>query len=369
MPKPSQPTSTSSSLLEKTHQSNHPNRYLLELKNLNKEYDGNIVLKNVSVTFNHPEFVSLLGPSGCGKTTLLRIIAGFETPNGGDVLFNGAVINFLPAHKRHINTVFQNYALFPHLNVFDNISYGLKLQKVPNIVERTQKMLRIVNMEGFEHKKIQELSGGQQQRVALARALAVGPEIILLDEPLSALDKNLRSRMQIELKKIQRETKILFIFVTHDQEEALSISDKIILINNGEIQQIGAPTEIYNEPNSTWVARFIGHSNIISGTFIKQNWIMFDKRKFHCQERNLKPNTNINILIRPEDIELVTPTRGYFQGVVRSTSFKGVHWEVVVKTEFRQYLVHTTKQPSTTTQLVGIRWHLDDIHLMPDDHE
>ena len=280
---------------------------LIQFKNIVKEFDGNLVLKGINLDIYENEFVTLLGPSGCGKTTLLRILGGFLTPDKGQVMFDGADICELPPYKREINTVFQKYALFPHMNVYDNVAFGLKIKKEPKdvIEQKVKRMLKLVGLEDFGPRRINEMSGGQQQRVAIARALVNEPSVLLLDEPLGALDLKLRKEMQHELKKIQQEVGITFVFVTHDQEEALTMSDKIVVMKEGTIQQIGSPTDIYNEPANEFVARFIGESNIIDGVMIQDKEVMFEDKKFACLDAGFAPNEKVDVVIRPEDLDIV----------------------------------------------------------------
>lgn len=340
---------------------------ILELRNVSKEYDGKIILKGISLNIHEGEFLTILGPSGCGKTTLLRLIAGFEKPNNGQILFNGKDLIKIPIHKREVNTIFQSYALFPHLNVFDNIAYGLKLKKISKdkIKKEVIKALSLVKLEGFEDKDINDLSGGQKQRIAVARALVLNPKILLLDEPFAALDLKLRQQMQLELKKIQREVDITFIFITHDQEEAFTMSDRVVVMNNGQIQQIGSSEDIYNEPENKWTAQFVGSSNVIEdGIFLKDNWVEFDGKKFKCVDRGFGNNeSNIDIIIRPEDIDLDKPDQGFFNGVVKNTIFKGVVWEILVTVKKRKWLIHTTDF-FAIGDIVSLRWNVEDIHIM-----
>lgn len=340
---------------------------ILQLRNVSKEYDGKIVLKGISLNIHEGEFLTILGPSGCGKTTLLRLIAGFEKPNNGEILFNGKDLIKIPIHKRQINTIFQSYALFPHLNVFDNVAYGLKLKKInkDKIQKEVTKVLNLVKLEGFEDKDINDLSGGQKQRVAVARALVLNPKILLLDEPFAALDLKLRQQMQLELKKIQREVDITFIFITHDQEEAFTMSDRVVVMNNGQIQQIGSSQDIYNEPENKWTAQFVGSSNVIeNATFLKDNWVEFDSHKFKCVDRGFgNHEKNIDIIIRPEDIDLDKPDHGFFNGTVKSTIFKGVLWEITVTVKKRKWLIHTTDF-FPIGDMVSLRWNVEDIHVM-----
>ncbi|MBR2595372.1 MAG: ABC transporter ATP-binding protein [Solobacterium sp.] len=307
---------------------------LVQVKNLVKTFNNQVVLKGISLDIEENEFVTLLGPSGCGKTTLLRIIAGFLDPDEGHVLIDGQDIAGIPAYKRDINTVFQRYALFPHLDVYNNIAFGLQIKKEPKdiIDQKVMRMISLVGLEGFEHRDVSLMSGGQQQRVAIARALVNEPKVLLLDEPLSALDKNLRKEMQLELKQIQQEVGITFIFVTHDQEEALTMSDKIVIMKDGEIEQIGTPTEVYNEPVNEYCARFIGDSNIIDGIMKKDYLVHFDDNDYECADHGFHENEPVDIVIRPEDIDIVERNRGLLNGEVKSVLFKGVHYEVIAET-------------------------------------
>ena len=310
-------------------------RKLIQFKNIVKEFDGQLVLKGVNLDIYENEFVTLLGPSGCGKTTLLRILGGFLNPTEGSVLFDNKEIINVPPYKREINTVFQKYALFPHLNVYDNIAFGLKIKKEPKdiIEKKVMRMLKLVGLEEYSKRSVTEMSGGQQQRVAIARALVNEPMVLLLDEPLGALDLKLRKEMQHELKKIQQEVGITFIYVTHDQEEALTMSDKIVVMNAGEIQQIGTPTDIYNEPVNEFVANFIGESNIIDGVMIKDYEVMFEDKKFECVDFGFDENEKVDIVIRPEDLDIVAKDKGKLKGFVKSVLFKGVHYETIVETK------------------------------------
>ncbi len=341
------------------------NKKLLEIKNITLSFDQDKVLDNVSLYVKDKEFVTFLGPSGCGKTTTLRIIAGFVSPDEGDVYFEGKKINDLPPHKREVNTVFQRYALFPHLNVFDNVAFGLKIAKVPpqEIKNRVKKMLAMVDLKGFEHRRVTKLSGGQQQRVAIARALVNQPKVLLLDEPLGALDLKLRKEMQIELKAIQKQLGITFIYVTHDQEEALSMSDTIVVMKGGEIQQIGTPEDIYNEPKNAFVADFIGESNIFDGIMKQDRLVHFSGKDFECVDSGFKPNQPIDVVIRPEDIELVPPGNNPLNGMVTSVVFKGVHYEMNVKCNGLDWMIHSTKARKVN-DLVGLDFDPDDIHIM-----
>ncbi|MBQ6061601.1 MAG: ABC transporter ATP-binding protein [Clostridia bacterium] len=309
-------------------------RKLIEFRNIVKSFDGQVILKGVNLNIYENEFVTLLGPSGCGKTTLLRILGGFLEQDEGTVIFDGKCIDKVPPYKREINTVFQKYALFPHMNVYDNIAFGLRIKKTGEdiIAQKVNRMLSLVNLEGFEKRNVTKLSGGQQQRVAIARALVNEPNVLLLDEPLGALDLKLRKEMQRELKRIQQEVGITFIYVTHDQEEALTMSDKIVVMNAGEIEQIGTPLEIYNEPENAYVARFIGESNIVDGVMREDYRVRFDEREFECRDFGFRQNEPVDVLIRPEDIAIVDPANAVMRGEVKSVVFKGVHYELMVET-------------------------------------
>lgn len=347
------------------------NETIISLRDIVVDFDGEQVLRHINLDIRNHEFVTLLGPSGCGKTTTLRIIGGFITPNSGDVFFDGKKINSLPPYKREVNTVFQKYALFPNLNVFENIAFGLRLKKIPDkeIKERVFEMLDLVSMRGYERRDVNSLSGGQQQRVAIARALVNKPQVLLLDEPLGALDLKLRKEMQIELKKIQRETKITFIYVTHDQEEALTMSDTVVVMRAGEIQQIGTPIDIYNEPINAFVADFIGESNILDGVMIKDYVAEFAGRRFDCEDFNFKENEPVDVVIRPEDIKISAPEDGQITGTVESVIFKGVHYEIVVadKKGYR-WKVHTTlyEEPGREVGLSVIPYDIHIMHKMPE---
>ena len=307
---------------------------LIQFRNIVKDFDGQIVLKGINLDIYENEFVTLLGPSGCGKTTLLRILGGFLDASDGQVIFDGEDISKVPPHKRELNTVFQKYALFPHMTVYQNIAFGLKIKKISKdvIEQKVMKMLKLIGLEGFEHKNVTLLSGGQQQRVAIARALVNEPKVLLLDEPLGALDLKLRKEMQYELKRIQQEVGITFIYVTHDQEEALTMSDKIVVMKDGEIQQVGTPVEIYNEPENRYVANFIGESNIIPGVMLEDYKVKFDDITFDCVDLGFKDNEPVDVIIRPEDIDIVDAKDGKMKGEVLSVLFKGVHYEVMVET-------------------------------------
>ena len=323
------------------------------------------MLRGISLDIKSREFVTLLGPSGCGKTTTLRIIGGFEQPDSGDVLFEGRRLNDVPPYRREINTVFQRYALFPHLNVAENIAFGLHIKKMnpAEIKLKTREMLSLVGLSGFEARDVTSLSGGQQQRVAIARALVCEPRVLLLDEPLGALDLKLRKDMQIELKRIQQRTGITFIYVTHDQEEALTMSDRIVVMNHGIIQQVGSPTDIYNEPENAFVADFIGESNIIDGVMLEDRKVEFCDREFECVDSGFGHNTPVDVVIRPEDLRLVYAGDGLLQGVVESIVFKGVHYEMMVRTEHFTFTVHST-MAEPVGKTVGLTVIPFDIHIM-----
>ena len=323
------------------------------------------MLRGISLDIKSREFVTLLGPSGCGKTTTLRIIGGFEQPDSGDVLFEGRRLNDVPPYRREINTVFQRYALFPHLNVAENIAFGLHIKKMKpaEIKLKTREMLSLVGLSGFEARDVTSLSGGQQQRVAIARALVCEPRVLLLDEPLGALDLKLRKDMQIELKRIQQRTGITFIYVTHDQEEALTMSDRIVVMNHGVIQQVGSPTDIYNEPENAFVADFIGESNIIDGVMLEDRKVEFCGREFECVDSGFGHNTPVDVVIRPEDLRLVYAGDGLLQGVVESIVFKGVHYEMMVRTEHFTFTVHST-MAEPVGKTVGLTVIPFDIHIM-----
>lgn len=307
---------------------------LIQFKNIVKEFDGEVVLKGINLDIYENEFVTLLGPSGCGKTTLLRILGGFLEQTSGEVIFDNEEISSLPPYKRELNTVFQKYALFPHMNIYDNIAFGLKIKKVSDDVirQKVTRMLKLVNLEGYEDRDVTSLSGGQQQRIAIARALVNEPKVLLLDEPLGALDLKLRKEMQLELKNIQEEVGITFIYVTHDQEEALTMSNKIVVMRAGEIMQVGSPTDIYNEPASEYVADFIGESNIIDGTMLEDYKVKIDDKIFECVDHGFKENEAVDVVIRPEDIDIVKRGKGKVNGKVKSILFKGMHNEIVVET-------------------------------------
>lgn len=338
---------------------------IIELHNISKTYEDNTVLDKLSLDIKKNEFLTLLGPSGCGKTTTLKIIAGFEYADEGQVLFEGKEMNNLPPYERQVNTVFQKYALFPHMNVYENIAFGLKIKKMPKeeIDKKVKEMLKLVALEGFENRKVDSLSGGQQQRIAIARALVNEPKVLLLDEPLGALDLKLRQEMQIELKRMQQKLGITFIFVTHDQEEALSMSDTIIVMNKGKIQQMGTPEDIYNEPENSFVARFIGESNIFDGVMLDDFKVVFCDKEFDCVDKGFEKNEDIEVVIRPEDIKMVNAEDGMLKGTVTSTVFKGVHYEITVKENDRSWILHNTKNAEIGSML-GMDIYPEDIHIM-----
>ena len=338
---------------------------IINLTDVSKAFDGETVLDHINLQIHDKEFVTLLGPSGCGKTTTLRIIGGFETPDTGEVEFDGKSVKDVPPHKRPVNTVFQKYALFPHLNVFENVAFGLRLKKTPEetIRAKVKEMLALVNLKGFERRRVSTLSGGQQQRVAIARALINEPEVLLLDEPLGALDLKLRKDMQNELKKIQKATGITFIYVTHDQEEALSMSDTVVVMANGQIQQIGSPTDIYNEPENAFVADFIGESNIVDGVMLQDYKVRFSGQTFDCVDKGFAKNERIDVVVRPEDVDVVSPEKGMLQGLVTSVTFKGVHWEIIVDINGFKWMIQTTDFVAEGEH-IGLYIEPDAIHIM-----
>ena len=338
---------------------------LIRLRDLCMAFDDELVLDHINLYINDSEFLTLLGPSGCGKTTTLRIIGGFTTPTSGDVTFDGVRINDVPPHKRQINTVFQKYALFPHLDVFENIAFGLRIAKVPaeEIEERVTEMLGMVSLKGFEHRKITQLSGGQQQRVAIARALVNRPKVLLLDEPLGALDLRLRKDMQIELKRIQQQMGITFIYVTHDQEEALTMSDTVVVMDKGRIQQIGTPEDIYNEPKNAFVADFIGESNILNGTMVRDNVVKMYGKEFPCVDGGFAPNEPVDVVIRPEDIDIVPVEQGQLVGTVTNVTFKGMQYDIIVDFRGFKWLIQTTDH-SPVGARIGVKIDPDGFHIM-----
>jgi len=350
---------------------------LIRLHDICMAFDDELVLDHLNLTINDKEFLTLLGPSGCGKTTTLRIIGGFMTPTSGDVLFDGVRINDVPPYQRQINTVFQKYALFPHLNVFENIAFGLRMQRRPDpnnpkkkvkipeeeIHQRVMEMLEVISLKGFEHRKPDSLSGGQQQRVAIARALVNRPKVLLLDEPLGALDLKLRKDMQIELKRIQQQVGITFIYVTHDQEEALTMSDTIVIMDEGSIQQIGGPEDIYNEPKNAFVADFIGESNIIDGIMVRDKCVKMYGHEFPCLDGGFEPNEPVDVVIRPEDIDIVPVDQGQLIGTVTSVTFKGMQYDIIVDFRGFKWLIQTTDHCPKETR-IGIKIDPDGIHIM-----
>jgi len=338
---------------------------IVELKNISKSFDGELVLDHIDLDIYDNEFLTLLGPSGCGKTTTLRIIGGFETADEGEVIFMGEDIAAVPPHKRNVNTVFQRYALFPHLNVFENVAFPLREKKVPKgeIEERVNEMLKLVALTGFEKRSVTSLSGGQQQRVAIARALVGRPKVLLLDEPLAALDLKLRKDMQQELKNIQKATGITFIFVTHDQEEALSMSDTVVVMSNGRIQQIGTPIDIYNEPKNAFVADFIGESNIVDGMMLADRRVSFSGHVFECVDEGFGKNEPVDVVVRPEDVDIVSEDKGMLRGVVTSVTFLGVHYEIIVDINGFKWMIQTTDFVDVDEH-IGLYIEPEAIHIM-----
>ncbi len=338
---------------------------IIELKNISVAFDGQQIIENMNLYIRDKEFITFLGPSGCGKTTTLRMIAGFQEPDSGEVIFDGKKINGVPPHKRQLNTIFQRYALFPHLNVYENIAFGLRLQKKSEkeIKEAVTDMLQKVNLKGFERRNISSLSGGQQQRVAIARALVVKPRVLLLDEPLGALDLKLRKDMQVELKNIQKSLGITFIYVTHDQEEALSMSDTIVVMDSGVIQQIGTPTDIYNEPKNAFVADFIGESNIIEGVMKDDFWVEMAGHKFKCLDKGFGVDEKVDVVVRPEDVDVVDVDKAMISGVVTSITFKGVYYEIIVEIKGFKWMIQSTEHQAVGST-IGINVEPDAIHIM-----
>ena len=341
------------------------NNTLIKLRSIEKSFDGEQVLCGIDLDIHDKEFITLLGPSGCGKTTTLRIIGGFETPDTGDVFFDGERINDLPPHKRQVNTVFQKYALFPHLNVYDNVAFGLRLKKMKEeeIQARVREMLEMTGLKGFESRRPTTLSGGQQQRVAIARALINRPRVLLLDEPLGALDLKLRKDMQNELKRIQRETGITFIYVTHDQEEALSMSDTVVVMAGGRIQQIGTPTDIYNEPKNAFVADFIGESNILDGIMLEDKRVRFSGHTFDCVDGGFGRKEPVDVVVRPEDVDIVPLEKGMLKGKITSVTFMGVHYEIIVDINGFKWMIQTTDFAPEGAD-IGLYIEPDAIHIM-----
>ena len=338
---------------------------LIRLRDLCMAFDDELVLDNINLYINDSEFLTLLGPSGCGKTTTLRIIGGFTTPTSGDVTFDGVRINDVPPHKRQINTVFQKYALFPHLDVFENIAFGLRIAKVPEdeIRQRVTEMLEVVSLKGFDRRRIDQLSGGQQQRVAIARALVNRPKVLLLDEPLGALDLRLRKDMQNELKRIQQQMGITFIYVTHDQEEALTMSDTVVVMDKGRIQQIGTPEDIYNEPKNAFVADFIGESNILNGVMVRDKVVKMYGKEFPCVDGGFAENEPVDVVIRPEDIDIVPVEQGQLIGTVTNVTFKGMQYDIIVDFRGFKWLIQTTDH-SPVGARIGVKIDPDGFHIM-----
>lgn len=341
---------------------------LIELKHISKSFGSLKALDDFNLSIDENEFLTLLGPSGCGKTTCLRLIGGFETADEGSIIFDGSIINDLEPNQRQINTCFQKYALFPHLNVFENIAFGLRIKKLPQteIKERVDNVLKLVKLTGYEERSISTLSGGQQQRIAIARAIVNRPKVLLLDEPLGALDLKLRQEMQYELKEMQRELGITFVYVTHDQEEALTMSDTIVIMNEGRILQIGTPEDIYNEPKNRFVANFIGDSNIFEGVMLEDYLVSFCGHVFECVDKGFPKNAPVDVVIRPEDFVFVPPSKAKIVGVVDSLIFRGVHYEINMIVDGHEYTIHTTKYREIG-QKVGLAVEPDNIHVMKRD--
>lgn len=340
---------------------------LIRLIDCRKEFDGEVVLDSINLDIKDKEFLTLLGPSGCGKTTTLRIIGGFLKPDSGKVIFDGVKINDVPPHKRKINTVFQKYALFTHLNVFENIAFGLRIQKPRlserEITRRVHEALELVALKGYEKRSVSQLSGGQQQRIAIARAIVNRPQVLLLDEPLGALDLKLRKDMQRELKRIQQQVGITFVYVTHDQEEALTMSDTVVVMNKGEIQQIGTPVDIYNEPKNAFVADFIGESNIIDGIMVSDNTVRMYGRDFPCLDKGFAPNEPVDVVVRPEDIDIVPVELGQITGTVTDVTFKGMQYDIIVDFQGFKWLIQTTDH-SPIGAKIGVKIDPDGFHIM-----
>ena len=341
------------------------NNVIIDLKNISIAFDGEQIIDNMNLYIRDKEFITFLGPSGCGKTTTLRMIAGFLQPDSGDIVFDGKIINGVPPHKRQVNTIFQRYALFPHLNVYENVAFGLRLKKLKEseIFDAVTEMLELVNLKGFERRNIASLSGGQQQRVAIARALVVKPRVLLLDEPLGALDLKLRKDMQVELKNIQKRLGITFIYVTHDQEEALSMSDTIVVMDGGVIQQIGTPLDVYNEPKNAFVADFIGESNIIEGVMRKDFWVEMAGHKFKCLDKGFGTDETVDVVVRPEDVDVVPIETAMISGTVTSITFKGVYYEIIVEIKGFKWMIQSTDFQSVGSR-IGIDVLPDAIHIM-----
>ena len=338
---------------------------LIRLSDCFMKFDDDVILDHINLYINDKEFLTLLGPSGCGKTTTLRIIGGFQKPTSGDVFFDGVRINDVPPHKRKVNTVFQKYALFTHMNIFENVAFGLRISKVPEaeLRERVEEALALVNLAGYGKRSVNSLSGGQQQRVAIARAIVNRPQVLLLDEPLGALDLKLRKDMQIELKRIQQQVGITFVYVTHDQEEALTMSDTVVVMNEGRIQQIGTPQDIYNEPKNAFVADFIGESNILDGIMRADGVVEIFNRKFQCLDKGFLPDEPVDVVIRPEDVDIVPEDQGQLKGTVTSVTFKGVHYDTIVDFYGFKWLIQTTDFCPVDSR-IGIKIDPDGIHVM-----
>ena len=338
---------------------------IVELKDVFVSFDGEKVLDGLNLKIEDKEFITLLGPSGCGKTTTLRLIAGFLDPDSGEIRFEGKDLNGVPAYKRQVNTIFQRYALFPHLDVFENVAFGMRVKKLPEneIVERVTELLKLVNLEGFEKRKISTLSGGQQQRIAIARAIANRPKVLLLDEPLAALDLKLRKDMQKELRRMQKQLGITFVFVTHDQEEALTMSDRVVVMDKGKIQQVGTPQDIYNEPENAFVADFIGESNILDGIMKEDYVVNFSGNTFKCLDKGFGKDESVDVVVRPEDVDIVAPDKGMLKGVVTSVDFLGVHYEIIVDIGGFKWMIQTTDEQKVGDN-VGLVIDPDAIHIM-----
>ena len=337
----------------------------IHLENITKEFDGEIILNNISLDIYKHKFITLLGPSGCGKTTTLRIIGGFEMPTNGKVFFDGVDMTDVPPYKRPVNTVFQRYALFPHMDVYENIAFGLRIKKMneSDIKKKASEMLALVNLSGYEKRSVTSLSGGQQQRVAIARALVNQPEVLLLDEPLGALDLKLRKEMQLELKAIQQQLGLTFIYVTHDQEEALTMSDHVVVMNEGIIQQQGSPVDIYNEPANAFVADFIGESNILDGVMLEDRLVEFGGVKFDCVDEGFAKNELVDVVIRPEDLKICKPEKSMFKGTVKSVIFKGMHYEMIIEALGQDFMLQSTLSEQTGAE-VNLMIAPFDIHIM-----
>ncbi len=341
------------------------NKTIVELKDVFVSFDEEKVLDGLNLQIKDKEFITLLGPSGCGKTTTLRLIAGFLDPDNGEIFFEGKDLNGVPSYKRQVNTIFQRYALFPHLNVFENIAFGMRIKKLPEseIKSKVTELLKLVNLEGFEKRRISTLSGGQQQRIAIARAIANRPKVLLLDEPLAALDLKLRKDMQKELRRMQQQLGITFVFVTHDQEEALTMSDRVVVMDKGKIQQVGTPKDIYNEPKNAFVADFIGESNILDGIMLKDLCVEFSGHTFNCLDRGFEENENVDVVVRPEDVDIVSPEDGMLKGNVTSVAFLGVHYEIIVDIGGFKWMIQTTDECKVGDN-VGLSILPDAIHIM-----